>query len=106
MTIDSRVYPPVEGVWVGRAVVRESQLAIGYVRVPRQEPGAMPFIVHGAIVGRKVEGTFVTIVRRRGDQSIAVRPEEMHAWLSAGRNLLRGGPARAGRRGANDSPVG
>lgn len=99
MTIDARVYPPIEGIRVGRAVVKESQLAIGYVRVPQQDPGDLPFIVHGAIVGRRVEGSFITIVRRRGDQSIAVRAEEMHAWLSAGRNLLRGGPARTGRRG-------
>ena len=103
MTIDSRVYPPVEGLKVGRAIVKESQFAIGYVRVPRQEPGALPFIVHGAIVGRRVEGSFVTIVRRRGDQAIAVRAEEMHAWLSAGRILLRGSPAR--RVGGRQRPA-
>jgi hypothetical protein len=47
-----------------------------------------------------VEGSFITIVRTRGDQSIAVRAEEIHAWLSAGRSLLRGGPAGTGRRGS------
>lgn len=99
MTLDARVYPSIEGIRVGRAVIKESQLAIGYVRVPRQDPGDLPFIVHGAIVGRRVEGSFITIVRRRGDQSIAVRAEEMHAWLSAGRKLLRGRAARTGRRG-------
>lgn len=106
MTIDARIYPPIEGLKVGRAVVKASQLAIGYVRVPRQEPGALPFIVHGAIVSRKVEGSFITIVRRRGDQSIAVRAEEMHAWLSAGRILLRGSPSRTGRQGVKDPPLG
>ena len=89
MTVDARVYPLVEGIKVGRAEIRESSLSVGYIRVPPQDPECLPFVVHGAIVGRRVEGSFVSIVRRRGDQSISVRPEEMHAWLSAGRRLLR-----------------
>ena len=89
MTVDARVYPPVEGIKVGRAEIRESSLSVGYIQVPPQDPGRLPFVVHGAIVGRRVEGSFISIVRRRGDQSISVRAEEMHAWLSAGRRLLR-----------------
>jgi hypothetical protein len=91
MTIDARVYPPVEGIKVGRSDISQSPLSVGYIQVPPQDPGCLPFLVHGAIVGRRVDGSFISIVRRRGDQSISVRAEEMHAWLAAGRRLLRQG---------------
>jgi hypothetical protein len=91
MTIDARVYPPVEGLRIRRVPIMDSPLSIGYVRVPSQDPLRQPFVVHGAIVGRRVEGSFISIVKRRGDQSLSVRPEELHTWLTAGRRLLREG---------------
>jgi hypothetical protein len=97
MIIDTRVYPPVVGLTVRRVLIRGSQLAIGYVHIPPQDPSTQPFLVHGAIVGRKVEGSFISIVKRRGDQSLSVRAEELHAWLVAGRRLVREGQLRRER---------
>lgn len=90
MTVDARVYPAVEGIRIGRSLQEPSGLVVGYILVPLQHPASLPFLVHGAIVGRRVDGSFMSIVRRRGDQSVAVRAEELHTWLSAGRRLLRG----------------
>lgn len=96
MTIDARVFPPVDGLTVRRVAIKGSSHAIGYVRVPAQDSAVQPFLVHGSIVGRKVEGAFISIVKRRGDQSLSVRAEELHLWLTAGRRLAREG--RLGRR--------
>lgn len=97
MIIDARVYPPVVGLTVRRVLIQGSHLAIGYVRIPPQDPSTQPFLVHGAIVGRKVEGSFISIVKRRGDQSLSVRAEELHPWLVAGRRLVREGRLRRER---------
>lgn len=97
MTIDARVYPPVDGLTVRRVAIKNSSRAVGYVRVPSQDSAVQPFLVHGSIVGRKVEGAFVSIVKRRGDQSLSVRAEELHLWLTAGRRLVREGRLGARR---------
>ncbi|HEY4266850.1 MAG TPA: hypothetical protein VGM94_01540 [Galbitalea sp.] len=89
--IDARVYPPVAGLHVRRAAIAGSSHVIGYVSVPRQDPASYPFLVHGAIVGARVEGSFLSIVRRRGDQTLSTRFEEVHHWLRAGRRLLSEG---------------
>jgi len=91
MTIDARVYPTVEGLIVRKVPVAGSNLCVAYIRVPHQDLARQPFVVHGAIVGRRVEGSFISIVKRRGDQSLSVRPEELHTWLTVGRRLLREG---------------
>jgi hypothetical protein len=100
MTIDARVYPAVVGLRVQRLPIIGSDLVIGYVRIPHQDPSLEPFLVHGAIVGRKVEGSFISIVKRRGDQSLSVRAEELHTWLAAGRRLVREGRLRPRGAGA------
>lgn len=91
MVIDARVYPSVVGLAVRRAAISGSKLAVVYVHVPRQHPTTYPFLVHGAIVGARAEGSFISLVRRRGDQTLSTRPEELHLWLSAGRRLLSEG---------------
>ena len=95
MVIDRRVYPPIVGLTVRRVTVRGSHSSLAYIRIPPQDPALQPFLVHGAIAGRKVEGEFISIVKRRGDQSLSIRAEELHTWLTAGRRLLREG--RIGR---------
>lgn len=100
MTIDARVYPAVVGLRVRRVPIIGSDLVIGYLRIPHQDPSLQPFLVHGAIVGRKVEGSFISIVKRRGDQSLSVRAEELHTCLTAGRRLVREGRLRPRGAGA------
>jgi hypothetical protein len=106
MTIDARVYPPVEGLTVRRVPIKDSDHSIGYLRVPPQDSVVQPFLVHGSIVGRKVEGSFISIVKRRGDQSLSVRAEELHQWLTAGRRLAREGRLRTKRASKRDPKPG
>jgi hypothetical protein len=86
--IDDRVVPPIEGLTVERVNLGNDQglLIIG---VPRQPPELQPFLVHGAIVGDKTEGAFVSIVRRRGEGSITTTAKQLHAYIVAGRAYLR-----------------
>ena len=88
--IDARVYPVIEGLDLGIGQIRGSENVVAWISILPQPASAKPFIVHGAIVGRKVEGTFISIVRRRGEGSIVIGPREIHAWLAAGRRLISG----------------
>jgi hypothetical protein len=78
----------IENATVGAA--DDSGGYVMVIHVPAQPEELKPFLVHGAIVGRKVEGAFISIIRRRGEESIPVRPESIHSTLAAGRALLRG----------------
>jgi hypothetical protein len=96
--IDRTVFPPIEGLAIENATVGAADGSGGYVmviHVPAQAEELKPFLVHGAIAGGKVEGAFISIVRRRGEESIPVRPESIHSTLAAGRALLRGETAKA-----------
>lgn len=61
------------------------------VHIPPQPEKLKPFLVHGAIVGGKVEGAFISIVRRRDEHSVPITAPAIHAMLAAGRALLRRG---------------
>jgi hypothetical protein len=50
-----------------------------------------PYLVHGAVVGDKNEGTFFSIVRRRGEASIPTSAAQIHAYIVAGKAFLQGG---------------
>lgn len=93
-TLDQRIFPPVEGLIVETASVPTNGNSDGHVLVfyvPAQPEELKPFLVHGAIVGDRVEGAFISIVRRRGEHSVPTRPESIHTALAAGRALLRHG---------------
>jgi len=91
--IDRRVYPPVEGLEVD-VVEAEPGKGVLFVLVPPQPEDLKPFLVHGAIVAGRVEGSFLSIVRRRGEGSIPVTPAAIHSMLAAGRALMRGDDRR------------
>jgi hypothetical protein len=61
------------------------------VSVPPQDEDLKPFLVHGAIVGDRTEGTYISIVRRSGQDSIPITAQQIHSTLAAGRALLRRG---------------
>ncbi|HEX7611252.1 MAG TPA: ATP-binding protein, partial [Candidatus Limnocylindrales bacterium] len=88
--IDARVYPPIEGIELFTGPVSDSSNVTLLISIPPQPASLKPFVVHGAIVGRKVEGEFISIVRRRGEGSIPMGYTEIHAWLVAGRRLMLG----------------
>ncbi|QEN12932.1 AlbA family DNA-binding domain-containing protein [Mycolicibacterium sp. ELW1] len=87
--IEHRLYPPpdrlsIESIGCG-------DLGLLLVIVPAQPEELKPFLVHGAIVDGNEEGTFISIVRRRGEASIPVTAPMIHSALAAGRALLRRG---------------
>jgi hypothetical protein len=101
--IDSRLFPPVQGLMVQNAPVHIRHGSTGNVLaiyVPAQPEEAKPFLVHGAIVRDKIEGAFISIVQRRGEHSVAVTAAAIHATLAAGRALLRRGEVPPGGRHA------
>lgn len=92
--IDARVFPPILGLDVEAHLVALRGGRVGHVltvRVPAQAEESKPFLVHGAIVGGRVEGAFISIVQRRGEHSIPISGPSIHSTLAAGRALLRRG---------------
>ena len=87
--IDTRLFPPPDELTVEEIEVDGGAIIV--VHVPPQPEEHKPFLVHGAIVGGKVEVGFISIVRRRGEESIPIRPESIHGMLAAGRALMRRG---------------
>ncbi|GAA3224519.1 hypothetical protein GCM10017691_12600 [Pseudonocardia petroleophila] len=86
--IDSRIYPAVRGLSVEQIEV-SPDVCIVVIYIPAQREDDKPFLVHGAIVEGKVEQTFFSIVRRRGEGSVPITAREVHALLSVGRRRLR-----------------
>jgi len=90
--IDAHVYPAVEGLLVER-VALDADRGLLVIEIPAQPEEYKPFLVHGAVVGDRTEGAFISIVRRRGEGSIPVTASQIHATLAAGRALLRRAPS-------------
>lgn len=87
--IDKRVFPPIEGLEV-ESIPTEPGKGLMLILVPPRPEELKPFLVHGAIVANRVEGAFVSVVRRRGEDSIPVTAAALHSMLAAGRALMRG----------------
>lgn len=85
--VDQRVFPPVDGLDV-RVVPDGHGGDLLAFFVPAQPLELKPFLVHGVIVGGKVEGAFFSVVRRRGEHSIPITAQALHAQLAAGRAFL------------------
>jgi schlafen family protein len=89
--IDQRIYPPVDGLIVESAGSgRRPGRILLFCLVPPQPQELKPFLVHGAITGNRVEGAFISIPRRRGEDTIQTSPASIHSFLVAGRALLGG----------------
>ncbi|WP_199515714.1 hypothetical protein [Nucisporomicrobium flavum] len=88
--IENRLFPFPTGLRVEPVEIsNESGLVI--IAIPPQEEELKPFLVHGAIVGGRVEGAYISIVRRSGEDSIPITAQQIHSTLAAGRALLRRG---------------
>ena len=90
--IDARLFPPVQGLVVRNVPARIGGGRSGHmlaIYLPTQPDELKPFLVHGAVVKGKVEGAFISIVQRRGEHSIPVTAQGIHATLAAGKALLR-----------------
>ncbi|MCU1451430.1 MAG: sle [Acidimicrobiales bacterium] len=87
--LEVHLYPPPDYLTAEIINVSGGQLLVIYV--PPQPEELKPFLVHGAVVEGNVEGAFISIDRRRGEDSIPVTATMIHTWLSAGRALMRSG---------------
>lgn len=86
--IDGRLFPPVEGLSI--EIVPQADGVLVLIAVPSQPDELKPFLVHGAIVAGRVEGSFFSIVTRRGDATVVTSAPAIHSMISAGRAVLRG----------------
>lgn len=89
--LDSRIYPPVEGLEISRVDLGGGR-GLLVIHIPAQPEEYKPFLVHGTIAAGRVEGAFISIVRRRGEGSIPTTAAQIHATLAAGRAFLRDRP--------------
>lgn len=83
--LDRVVYPRIENLRVTNFPYGDGHIVV--VSVPPQPEHLKPFLVKGAIVGDKVEGAFVSIVRRRGEDSVIIDITEIHAMITKGRRM-------------------
>jgi hypothetical protein len=61
------------------------------IDIPPQPEEHKPFLVHGAIADGNVYGSYISLVRRRGDEGVSTTAAAIHSTLAAGRALLRRG---------------
>lgn len=87
--LGDRLYPPPDLLSI--EPIGEGGDGVILIDVPPQPEELKPFLVHGAIVDGEADGTFISIVRRRGESSIPTTAPMIHATLAAGRALLRRG---------------
>ncbi|WP_241473584.1 ATP-binding protein [Mycolicibacterium neoaurum] len=87
--IADRLYPPPDLLSI--EPIGDDENGVILIDVPPQPEELKPFLVHGAIVDGNADGTFISIVRRRGESSIPTTAPMIHATLAAGRALLRRG---------------
>ncbi len=86
-----KIHPPPEGVEVFSVPVAPSKEA-SVISIPAQADEYKPFLVHGELVGSKVNGNYFSVVVRRDDEAFATSPHAVHALLAAGRAALRFAP--------------
>ncbi|MCT2085171.1 hypothetical protein M3D75_03485 [Microbacterium enclense] len=97
--INERVYPPPFALRIEQLDAGEERSFI-LIDIPAQPEELKPFLVHGAILlDGSTEGSFISIVQRRGEGSIPITAPMVHATLAAGRALLRGERRASDRRG-------
>lgn len=96
--INDRVYPPPFALRIEQLDAGEERSFI-LIDIPAQPNELKPFLVHGAILlDGSTEGSFISIVRRRGEGSIPITAPMVHATLAAGRALLLGERESSDRR--------
>lgn len=92
--LDQHLFPPVYGLRIDVVPIRDDRALI-LLDIPAQPEEQKPFLVHGAITADgETEGSFISIVQRRGEGSIPITAPMIHASIAAGRALLRGESAR------------
>ncbi|MFJ7491168.1 ATP-binding protein [Streptomyces sp. NPDC097727] len=88
--LENHLYPPPDLLDIEEFPDGRGQ-GIVFIHIPPQPEELKPFLVHGAVVDGRIEGAFISIVRRRGEGSIPITAPAIHSTLAAGRALLRRG---------------
>ncbi|MFD5735175.1 hypothetical protein ACFWIY_20445 [Streptomyces sioyaensis] len=88
--LENHLYPPPDLLDIEEFPDGQGQ-GIVFLHIPPQPEELKPFLVHGAVVDDRIEGAFISIVRRRGEGSIPITAPAIHSTLAAGRALLRRG---------------
>lgn len=92
-TLNRHIYPLVSGLQLEAIPVGGGEILA--ILVPPQQEERKPFLVKGAIAAKKYEGSFISIVQRRGDSSVTTSAEEIHALIAIGKAVLRHGLPRS-----------
>lgn len=85
--IERLVFPPPEGLEIWR-VETEPNRGVCVLSVPEQPPGVAPLLIQGAIIGEKISGSHISLVRRRGSHTDISHPATLHSLIAAGRVAL------------------
>lgn len=99
--LQEHLYPPPDGMRIDAIPVGSGQIVL--LDVPPQPEAMRPFLVHGAIVDGKGEGRFISIVRRREDESIATTAAMIHSTIVLGRAVLESRTARGEARSSKQT---
>jgi hypothetical protein len=83
--------------WAIERVKTEPGKGLLVIAVPDQPAEARPLLVIGAVVAKKIVGSHISIVRRRGDATTVTHPAALHSLLAAGRGGTRRTRAKAQR---------
>jgi Putative DNA-binding domain len=86
--VTRRIHPPPERFEMF-SIPQQPDGDVWVISVPPQPDEVKPFLVHGAVLGGKVNDAYYSIVARRHDGAVPMDPQAVHALLSAGRAALR-----------------
>jgi hypothetical protein len=81
--VENRLFPPPDAFTIEEVPLGSGRIIV--IHVPPQPEELKPFLVHGAIFGDRIEGAFISIIRRRGEGSIPISAAAIHSTLAAGR---------------------
>ncbi|WP_433521656.1 AlbA family DNA-binding domain-containing protein [Nocardia pseudovaccinii] len=87
--LQNRIYPLPDRLRVEVISSRAGDYTL--IKIPPQPDELKPFLVHGAVIGGRVNNTFISIVERRDDEGISASIASIHSTLVTGRALLRTG---------------
>jgi hypothetical protein len=90
-SLDRWIYPRLRDVVVD-LVEADPGRGLLVVLIPPQSEPLWPFLVCGAVVGKKVLGNHFSLVRRRGDETVDDTAAVVHGLMVAGRAALSSAP--------------
>jgi hypothetical protein len=102
-SLDRWIYPRLRDVVVETVEVEPGRGLLMVLIPPQPEP-LWPFLVCGAVVGKKVLGNHFSLVRRRDDETVDDTVAVVHGLMVAGRAALSDAPRQAPIPGTGSTP--